>query len=131
LLYRVRLAYADQVGLAAIPRGASVVFVMNHRSNMDYILVAYLAADQTTLSYAVGDWARIWPLHTLIRAMGVYLVRRNSRGDDLYRRVLECYVSMATSAGVPQAFYPEGRLSPWWPSAGAAAGTAGLHAAQF
>jgi len=58
LLYRVRLAYTDQAGLAAIPRGATVVFVMNHRSNMDYILVAYLAADQTTLSYAVGESER-------------------------------------------------------------------------
>lgn len=84
---------------------------MNHRSNMDYILAAYLAADQTTLSYAVGEWARLWPLQTLIRAMGVYFVRRNSRGDDLWRRVLERYVGMATSAGVPQAVYPEGRLS--------------------
>ncbi|MGQ4807159.1 hypothetical protein NKDENANG_00503 [Candidatus Entotheonellaceae bacterium PAL068K] len=33
LLYRVRLAYVDESGLAAIPSGASVVFVMNHRSN--------------------------------------------------------------------------------------------------
>lgn len=33
LLYWMRLAYADQAGLAAIPRGASVVFVMHHRSN--------------------------------------------------------------------------------------------------
>ncbi len=110
LLYRVRLGYTDQSGLSAIAPGATIVFVMNHRSNMDYILVAYLAADQTALSYAVGEWARIWPLQTLIRAMGAYFVRRNSR-DDLYRRVLECYVGMATAGGVPQAVYPEGGLS--------------------
>ena len=110
LLYRVRLGYADQAGLSAIAPGSTIVFVMNHRSNMDYILVAYLAANQTALSYAVGEWARIWPLQTLIRAMGAYFVRRNSR-DDLYRRVLERYVSMATAGGVPQAFYPEGGLS--------------------
>ncbi len=110
LLYRVRLGYADHTGLSEIAPGATIVFVMNHRSNMDYILVAYLAADQTALSYAVGEWARIWPLQTLIRAMGAYFVRRNSR-DDLYRRVLERYVGMATAGGVPQAFYPEGGLS--------------------
>jgi glycerol-3-phosphate O-acyltransferase len=40
----------------------NVVFVMNHRSNMDYVLAAYLAAEQTSLSYAVGEWAQIWPL---------------------------------------------------------------------
>lgn len=110
LLYRVRLGFADEPGLAAIERGATVVFLMNHRSNMDYVLVAYLAADRTTLSYAVGEWARIWPLQTLIRSMGAYFVRRNS-GDPLYRRVLERYVAMATAGGVTQAVYPEGGLS--------------------
>ncbi len=40
------------------------------------------------LSYAVGEWARSWPLSALIRSMGAYFVRRNSK-DELYRRVLE------------------------------------------
>jgi glycerol-3-phosphate O-acyltransferase len=83
---------------------------MNHRSNMDYVLAGYLAADQAALSYAVGEWARTWPLSALIRAMGAYFVRRNST-DPLYRRVLERYVAMATEAGVPQAVFPEGGLS--------------------
>jgi glycerol-3-phosphate O-acyltransferase len=77
---------------------------------MDYILAGYLAADQAALSYAVGEWARLWPLSALIRAMGAYFVRRNS-GDELYRRVLERYIAMATEAGVPQAVFPEGGLS--------------------
>ena len=109
-LYRVRLGYVDAAGLAAIDPDATVVFVMNHRSNMDYVLAGYLAADQAALSYAVGEWARTWPLSALIRAMGAYFVRRNST-DPLYRRVLERYVAMATEAGVPQAVFPEGGLS--------------------
>jgi glycerol-3-phosphate O-acyltransferase len=109
-LYRVRLGHANEDGLASVDPEASVVFVMNHRSNMDYVLVAYLAASRTALSYAVGEWARIWPLQTLIRSLGAYFVRRNS-GDALYRRVLERYVAMATAAGVVQAVYPEGGLS--------------------
>jgi glycerol-3-phosphate O-acyltransferase len=83
---------------------------MNHRSNMDYILAGFIAAEQAALSYAVGEWARIWPLSALIRAMGAYFVRRNSR-DELYRRVLERYIAMATEAGVPQAVFPEGGLT--------------------
>ncbi|HVT18017.1 MAG TPA: 1-acyl-sn-glycerol-3-phosphate acyltransferase [Thermoanaerobaculia bacterium] len=110
LLYRVRLGSADEAGLAAVERGSTVVFLMNHRSNMDYILLAYLAADRTALSYAVGEWARIWPLQTLIRATGAYFVRRGS-GNPLYRRVLERYIFMATAGGVTQAVYPEGGLS--------------------
>jgi len=109
-LYRVRLGYIDAEGLARVDPDATVVFVMNHRSNMDYVLAAYLAAEQTSLSYAVGEWARIWPLSALIRSMGAYFVRRQSR-NELYRRVLERYVAMATEAGVPQAVFPEGGLT--------------------
>ncbi len=110
LLYRVRLGVTDAASLSNIDPKATVVFVMNHRSNMDYVLVAFLAAERTALSYAVGEWARIWPLQTLIRSMGAYFVRRNS-GDALYRRVLERYIQMATENGVTQAVYPEGGLS--------------------
>ena len=110
MLYRVRLGYVDSENLARVESDATVVFVMNHRSNMDYVLAGYLAADQTALSYAVGEWARIWPLSHLIRWMGAYFVRRNSK-DDLYRRVLERYIVMATEAGVPQAVFPEGGLT--------------------
>ena len=110
LLYRVRIGYVDGPGLEGIDANATVVCVMNHRSNMDYVLAGFLAADQAALSYAVGEWARIWPLSALIRAMGAYFVRRNSR-DELYRRVLERYIVMATEAGVPQAVFPEGGLT--------------------
>ncbi len=108
--YRVRLGFADDAALKSLGPESSVVFLMNHRSNMDYILATYLAAEKTALSYAVGEWARIWPLQQLIRAMGGYFVRRDS-GDPLYRRVLECYVQMAAEGGVPQAVFPEGKLS--------------------
>ena len=110
LLYRVRIGYQDDEGLSRVDPKASVVFVVNHRSNMDYVLVAYLAAERTALSYAVGEWAQVWPLQTLIRSMGAYFIRRSSK-DPLYRRVLERYVQMATEAGVVQAVFPEGGLS--------------------
>lgn len=108
-LYRVRMVHKD-VGLADVDPEATVVFVMNHRSNMDYVLVTYLAADRSALSYAVGEWARVWPLSRLIRAMGAYFIRRKSR-NDLYRKVLAKYVQQATGAGVTQAVFPEGGLS--------------------
>ncbi len=109
-LYRVRLAFADRALLEAMDTDATVVFVMNHRSNMDYILVTYMASTATALSYAVGEWARIPILQTLIRSMGAYFIRRNAR-NSLYRKVLARYVQMATEAGVTQAMFPEGGLS--------------------
>ncbi len=110
LLYRVRIGLVDNEQLNQVDPDSAVVLVMNHRSNMDYILVAFLAAEKTALSYAVGEWARIWPLQTLIRSMGAYFVRRKS-GNPLYRRVLERYIYMATREGVCQAVFPEGGLS--------------------
>lgn len=110
MLFHVRLGAVDDAALAAIDRDATVVFVMNHRSNMDYVLVTYLAAERSALSYAVGEWAQIWPLSRLFRAMGAYFIRRRSR-NTLYRRVLARYVQMAVAGGVTQAMFPEGGLS--------------------
>lgn len=109
-LYRVRLGYVDESALQKMDPNATVVFVMNHRSNMDYVIVTFLAASRSALSYAVGEWARVWPLKQLIRSTGAYFIRRKSR-NLLYRRVLSRYVQMATAAGVTQAVFPEGSLS--------------------
>lgn len=108
--YRVRLGYFDEAAISEISADSTVIFVMNHRSNMDYVLVTYLAAERAALSYAVGEWARVWPLSRLIKAMGAYFIRRKSR-NDLYRRVLARYVQLATAGGVAQAVFPEGGLS--------------------
>jgi glycerol-3-phosphate O-acyltransferase len=108
-LYRIRIGRVDQE-LHGIDPQATVIFVMNHRSNMDYVLVTWLVAERSALSFAVGEWARIWPLSRLIRAMGAYFIRRGSR-NALYRRVLARYVQMATAEGTTQAMFPEGGLS--------------------
>ncbi len=109
-LYRIRVGQFDRAEYAAIDKDAAVVFVMNHRSNMDYVLVTHLASRAGALSYAVGEWARVWPLSSVIKMMGAYFIRRKARGA-LYRRVLARYVQMATEGGVTQAFFPEGGLS--------------------
>ena len=109
-LYRVRIGYRNDEAFARIAPGSSIVAVINHRSNMDYVLVTYVAATASALSYAVGEWAQILGLRELIRSMGAYFIRRDSR-DALYRKVLARYVHMATAAGVVQAVFPEGGLS--------------------
>ena len=109
MLYRVRVGRVD-AALAHIDPKATVIFVMNHRSNMDYVLVTWLVADRSAISYAVGEWARVWPLSAMIRAMGAYFIRRGSR-NALYRKVLARYVQMATGEGTTQAIFPEGGLS--------------------
>ena len=109
-LYRVRLGYLDEKALQTVDPDAAVVFVINHRSNMDYVLVTYMVSTSSALSYAVGEWARVWLLQNLIRSMGAYFVRRDSR-EPLYRKVLARYVHMAVAGGLAQAMFPEGGLT--------------------
>ena len=109
-MYRVRIGFIDDKALRDVDPDSTVIFVMNHRSNMDYVLVTFLVAERSALSYAVGEWARVWPLQPLIRSMGAYFIRRKSR-NLLYRRVLARYVQLATEGGVTQAIFPEGGLS--------------------
>jgi glycerol-3-phosphate O-acyltransferase len=107
--YRVQVGNLE-TALEKVDHNATVVFVMNHRSNMDYVLVTWLVAGQSAISFAVGEWARIWPLSWLFRAMGAYFIRRGSR-NTLYRRVLARYVQITADDGMTQAMFPEGGLS--------------------
>jgi len=109
-LYHVRTGSGNEARLDSVSPDATVVFVKNHRSNMDYVLVTYLVSRAGALSYAVGEWARVWPLSSLIKMLGAYFIRRRSRGQ-LYRKVLARFVQMATDGGVTQAMFPEGGLS--------------------
>jgi glycerol-3-phosphate O-acyltransferase len=108
--YRVRLFNLNRAELDVIDDNATIVFIINHRSNMDYVLVTYLAAGDSALSYAVGEWARSWPLRPIIKMMGGYFIRRKSL-NPLYRKVLARYVQLSTKEGVAQAVFPEGGLS--------------------
>jgi len=65
---------------------------------------------QVALSYAVGEWARVWPLDVLFRSFGSYFVRRGEK-DPLYHRVLERYLQLVASRGLTTAFFLEGGLS--------------------
>lgn len=113
----MRLVYdvvIDEAGLRkvreGIPDNAVVVYVMNHRSNADFVLVAYMLARQIALAFAVGEWARVWPLEVMFRSFGSYFVRRGFR-EKLYHTVLRRYVQMTCRYGITQGVFPEGGLS--------------------
>jgi glycerol-3-phosphate O-acyltransferase len=91
-------------------RPRSVVYLMNHRSNVDYVLAAFVLAEKIALSFAVGEWARVWPLEYVFKSFGSYFLRRGFR-DPLYHTVLRRYVQLVTKSGVTQALFPEGGLS--------------------
>ena len=110
LLYKVSVGHEPRAALNAIPRESVVVYLMNHRSNADYVLVAYVLSGRVAVSYAVGEWARVWPLETLFKSFGSYFVRRRYP-EALYHKVLERYVQLITRNGVTQGVFIEGGLS--------------------
>ncbi|MBK5260561.1 MAG: 1-acyl-sn-glycerol-3-phosphate acyltransferase [Thermoanaerobaculia bacterium] len=91
-------------------RGTTVVYVINHRSNADYVLVAHLLFKFISLSYAVGEWARVWPLNHLFKWFGAYFIRRRYR-EPLYHAILANFVRTITKHGVTQGIFIEGGLT--------------------
>ena len=110
LLYRADSSYIDRDALTKIPRDDIVLYLMNHRSNADYVVAAYVLARAVSISYAVGEWARVWPLEYVFKSFGAYFVRRGFR-DPLYHTVLRRYVQLITLNGVTQGIFLEGGLS--------------------
>ncbi len=109
-LYRLKVTFSDGGRLAEVASDDAVIFIINHRSNIDYAVANYLTARRTMLSFGVGEWSRIWPIQPFMRMAGGYFVRRNS-DDPHYRLLLKRYVQLATHARVPHAIFIEGKLS--------------------
>ncbi|HEX8944446.1 MAG TPA: 1-acyl-sn-glycerol-3-phosphate acyltransferase [Gemmatimonadaceae bacterium] len=110
LFYKVSVEHEDHSALDRLPRNSVLVYLINHRSNADYMLVSYALAGQVAISYAVGEWARAFPLETIFKAFGSYFVRRRYR-EPLYHAVLERYVQLITREGVTQGIFLEGGLT--------------------
>ena len=110
LFYKVTVDQARPSSVAVLPRDAVVIYLMNHRSNADYVLVGYALSGQVAISYAVGEWARAFPLEYVFKTFGSYFIRRRFR-EALYHSVLERYVQLITRNGVTQGIFPEGGLT--------------------
>jgi glycerol-3-phosphate O-acyltransferase len=110
LVYNVVIDKENFGKLKKIPKDSVVIYIMNHRSNVDYILVAYMLAERISLSYAVGEWARVWPLEYIFKSFGSYFIRRKYR-EPLYHTVLEKYVQLISKNGITQGIFVEGGLS--------------------
>jgi glycerol-3-phosphate O-acyltransferase len=110
LFYKVSAEYAGRPAQSTLPRDAVLIYLMNHRSNADYVLVGYVLSGQVAISYAVGEWARTFPLEYIFKSFGAYFIRRRYR-EKLYQTVLERYVQLITRNGVTQGIFLEGGLS--------------------
>ena len=110
LFYKVSVEYERPDPFRGLPRDSIVIYLMNHRSNADYVLVAYVMMGDVSISYAVGEWARAFPLEYIFKTFGSYFIRRRYR-EPLYHAVLESYVQLITRNSVTQGVFPEGGLT--------------------
>lgn len=109
LFYEVSAEYVGDES-PRLPPDSIVLYLMNHRSNADYVLVGYVLSGRVAISYAVGEWARIFPLEHIFKSFGAYFVRRKFR-ERLYHTILEKYVQLITRNAVTQGIFLEGGLS--------------------
>ena len=110
VFYKVSVEYARPDPFRGLPRDSIVIYLMNHRSNADYVVVAYVLMGDVSISYAVGEWARAFPLEYIFKSFGSYFIRRKYR-EALYHSVLRAYVQLITRNGVTQGIFPEGGLT--------------------
>ncbi len=114
IMYFLYWAVVDRTPLEEFtkraPKDSVVVFLINHRSNADYVLVAHMLFKFISLSYAVGEWARVWPLNHLFKWFGAYFIRRRYR-EPLYHTILSKFVQTITKNGVTQGVFLEGGLT--------------------
>ena len=71
-----------------------IVFVPNHRSHMDYLLVSYLLYNERLpMPYiCAGINLSFWPMGTIFRKSGAFFIRRSFEGNNLYKKSLEAYL---------------------------------------
>ncbi len=110
LFYKVTVEYERPDPFRGLPRDSIVVYLMNHRSNADYVVVSFVLLGDVSISYAVGEWARAFPLEYIFKSFGSYFIRRRYR-EPLYHAVLRAYVQLITRNGVTQGIFPEGGLT--------------------
>lgn len=110
MFYKTSVEYASPDPFRGLPRDSIVIYLINHRSNADYVVVSFVLLGDVSISYAVGEWARAFPLEYIFKSFGSYFIRRRYR-EPLYHAVLRAYVQLITRNGVTQGIFPEGGLT--------------------
>lgn len=95
----------------------TIVYVPNHRSHIDYLILSYLLfTEGIAIPYiAAGDNLDLPILGGLLRRCGAFFMRRSYRDDPAYRALLADYVKFLLNDGHSIEFFIEGtRSRPGW-----------------
>lgn len=91
-----------------------IVFISNHRSYMDFLIITYLI-----LAYglkppyiaASEDFLKIPVISTMFKSVGAFFIKRGEKPDALYRAIFREYIKHILMEGNSLEFYIEGKRS--------------------
>lgn len=90
-----------------------IVYVPNHRSHLDYLLVNYIiyTSDLAIPHNAAGINLNFWPIGGFLRRTGAFFIRRSFKGNKLYTVVFNEYLKYLLTGGYPVLYFHEGGRS--------------------
>jgi glycerol-3-phosphate O-acyltransferase len=99
--------------LAALAPGKGLVYLPNHRSHVDYLLLSYFINAQGLAPphIAAGDNLNIPLIGPILRRGGAFFLRRSFKGEPLYAAVFREYLHAMLAKGFPIAYFIEGGRS--------------------
>ena len=99
--------------LAKVAPGKGLVYLPNHRSHVDYLLLSYLVYTQGLAPPHIAAGANLnLPLvGPLLRRGGAFFLRRSFKGEPLYAAVFREYLHAMLAKGFPIAYFIEGGRS--------------------
>jgi glycerol-3-phosphate O-acyltransferase len=99
--------------LARIAPGRGLVYLPNHRSHVDYLLLSYLVHAQGLAPphIAAGANLNLPIVGPVLRRGGAFFLRRSFRGELLYAAVFREYLHAMLARGFPIAYFIEGGRS--------------------
>ena len=91
----------------------TVVYVPNHRSHLDYILLSYVLFTRGFVipHVASGDNLNLPVVGGILRRLGAFYIKRSYHDLKVYRNVLESYLYEIIRLGNPVEFFVEGTRS--------------------
>lgn len=99
--------------LAKVAPGKGLVYLPNHRSHIDYLLLSYLVHAQGLAPPHIAAGANLnFPIvGPLLRRGGAFFLRRSFKGEPLYAAVFREYLHTMLAKGFPIAYFIEGGRS--------------------
>lgn len=111
--YRLDVDDSELRGIRELGETASLIFLPNHRSYLDPIILrSTLAAYGFPPNYVLGgDNLAFWPMAPLAKRNGIVFIRREFKDAEVYKRTLRTYLAYLLSQKANLEWYIEGGRS--------------------